>query len=163
MKWAGKDVDKFVDKLKVGIYVKSQFRGNPRGTGEAVAIIEYADSSGKIHTRKQQIWIEHDTRNALNLKICITAMRILLKPCHITIYTACDYIGNACRLGWVEKWQQDGWKKANGKPPANVEDWKQFFMLMQIHTVVFAEYSNRYDKELKRLLERKHGLHGIEN
>ena len=98
----------------------------------------------------RQIRIEHDTKNALNLKICIAAMRILLKPCHITIYTACDYMGNACRLGWVEKWQQDGWKKANGKPPANVEDWKQFFMLTQIHTVTFAEYDSRHDEELEK-------------
>lgn len=155
MKRNKKDVDKFVDKLKVGIYVKSQFRGNPRGTGEAAAIIEYADGSGKIHTRKQQIRIEHDTRNALNLKICITAMRILVKPCYITIYSGCDYMENACRLGWVEKWQQDGWKKANGKPPANVEDWKQFFMLTQIHTVTFAKYDSRHDEELEKDLKEK--------
>ena len=105
-------------------WTKRQIGGNPRGAGEAAAVIEYIDGTGKSHIRKQQIRIEHDTKNALNLKICIAAMRILLKPCHITIYTACDYMGNACRLGWVEKWQQDGWKKANGKPPANVEDWK---------------------------------------
>ena len=80
--------------MEVGIYVKCHFRGNPRGAGEAAAVIEYIDGTGKSHTRKQQIRIEHDTKNALNLKICITAMRILLKPCHITIYTACDYMGN---------------------------------------------------------------------
>lgn len=153
MKQKRKDVDKFVDKLNVGIYVKTQFRGNPRGTGEAVALIEYVDGAGKSHVRKQQIRIEHDTKNALSLKICIAAMRILLKPCHITIYIDCDYMKNACRLGWIKKWQQDGWKKANGKPPANVEDWKQFFMLTQIHTVVFAEYDSRYDEELEKDLK----------
>ena len=142
-----------MDKLEVEMYVKSRFRGNPRGTGEAAALIKYVDGSGKVHTRKQQIRIEYDTRNALNLKICIAAMRILLKPCHITIYMDCDYIKNACRLGWVEKWQKDGWKKANGKPPANADDWKQFCMLTQIHTMLFKEYDCQYDQELEKTLE----------
>lgn len=137
--------------MEVGIYVKSRFRGNPRGAGEAAAVIEYIDGAGKSHIRKQRIQIEHDTKNALNLKVCIAAMRILLKPCHITIFIDCDYMGNACRLGWVGKWQQDGWKKANGKPPANVEDWKQFFMLTRIHTVAFTEYDSRHDEALERM------------
>lgn len=138
--------------MKVGIYVKCRFRGNPRGAGEAAAVIEYIDGAGKIHTRTQRIQIEYETKNALYLKISIAAMRILLKPCHITIYTACDYMENACRLGWLEKWQQDGWKKANGKTPANVEDWKQFFMLTQIHAVDFAEYDGRHDEDLETAL-----------
>lgn len=140
--------------MEVGIYVKSRFRGNPRGEGEAAAIIEYIDGAGKSHIRKQQTRIEHDTKNALSLKICIAAMRILLRPCNITIHIDCDYMGNACRLGWVEKWQRDGWKKANGKPPANVEDWKQFFMLTQIHAVAFVKYDSRHDENLETLLER---------
>jgi len=147
-----------VDKLEVGIYVKSRFRGNPRGAGEAAAVIEYIDGSGKSHTRKRKVQVESDTRNALNLKVCIEAMRILLKPCHITIYVDCDYMGNACRFGWLEKWQQDGWKKANGKPPANVEDWKQFFMLTKIHAVTIAKYDNRHDEILIRTLEN--GIYG---
>ena len=146
--------------MEVSIYIKSSFRGNPRGSGEAAAIVEFIDVKGTAHTRQQAIRIEHDTRNALKLKICIAAMRILLKPCNVTIYTDCDYMRNAIRFGWLEKWQQDGWKKADGKPPANVEDWKQFFMLTRIHTVTFAEYNNQYDEELKKTLEEKHGVHG---
>ena len=148
-----------MDKLEVGIYIKCHFRGNPRGAGEAAAVIEYIDGTGKSHIRKQQIRIGHGTKNALNLKICIAAMRILLKPCHITVYTACDYMGNAYRLGWVGKWQQDGWKKADGKPPANVEDWKQFFMLAQIHDVTFAGYDSRHDEGLEKDL-RGDGIEG---
>lgn len=138
--------------MEVGIYVKSRFRGNPRGAGEAAAVVEYIDRTGKSHVRKQQVGIRHDTKNALNLKICIAAMRILVKPCRITIHTDCGYMGNAYKLGWVEKWERDGWKKADGKPPANVEDWKQFFMLAQIHTVAFAEYDRRYESELEEMI-----------
>jgi len=55
-------------------------------------------------------------------------------------------------LGWVQKWQQDGWKKANGKPPANVEDWKGFYILTQIHTVTFEPYNEKYNEELEEIL-----------
>lgn len=138
--------------MEVSIYVKSQFRGNPRGAGEAAAIIEYIDKSGNAHNRQQRIEIKKDTKNALHLKICNVAMRLLLKPCNIKIFIDCDYMANACRLGWLTKWQQDGWKKANGKPPANIEDWKGFYILTQIHTVTFEPYNEKYIKELEEIL-----------
>lgn len=98
--------------MNVSIYIKSSFRGNPRGAGEAAAVIEFIDKQGKSHKRQQRTQIEADTKNALHLKICIAAMRVLLKPCDITVFIDCDYMANACRLGWLDKWQQDGWKKA---------------------------------------------------
>lgn len=90
-------------------------------------------------------------------------MRVLLKPCDITVFIDCDYMANACRLGWLDKWQQDGWRKANGKPPANVEEWKQFYMLMQIHTVTFEKYNNRHDTELEKIIGGENEIHGIES
>lgn len=138
--------------MEVSIYIKCCFRGNPRGAGEAAAIIEYIDKSSNTHNRQQRIEIEKDTKNALYLKICNAAMRLLLKPCSITIFIDCDYMANACRLGWLQKWQQDGWKKANGKPPANVEDWKGFYILTQIHTVTFEPYNKKYNEELEEIL-----------
>ena len=138
--------------MEISIFIKSRFRGNPRGAGEAAAIVEFIDRNGKSHIRQQRIRIDHDTRNALALKICIAAMRLLLKPCEITIYTDCDYLVNAHRQGWVKKWQQDGWKRANGKPPANVEEWKQFLMLTEIHKIEFAAYDDRHDAEIEKIL-----------
>lgn len=149
--------------MNVSIYIKSSFRGNPRGAGEAAAVIEFIDKQGKSHKRQQRTRIEADTKNALHLKICIAAMRVLLKPCDITVFIDCDYMANACRLGWLDKWQQDGWKKANGKPPANVEEWKQFYMLMQIHTATFEKYNDRYDTELEKIIGGENEVHGIES
>ena len=138
--------------MEISIFIKSRFRGNPRGAGEAAAIVEYIDRNGKSHIRQQRIQIDHDTKNALELKICNAAMRLLLKPCEITLYIDCDYLINAHRQGWVKRWQQDGWKRANGKPPANVEDWKQFFMLTEIHKIEFAAYDDRHETEIEKLL-----------
>lgn len=138
--------------MKVNIFIKGRFRGNPRGTGEAVAIVEYIDQKGESHIRQQRIRSESDTKNALALKICNAAMRLLLRPCEITLYMDCDYLANAHRQGWVSKWQQDGWRRANGKPPANAEDWKQFYMLAEIHKIEFVPYDDRHDVEIETLL-----------
>lgn len=138
--------------MEVSIYIKSRFRGNPRGAGEAAAVIEYIDKAGESHIRKQKIQIGYDTKNALHLKMSIEAMRILVKPCQVMMYIDCDYMKNVCRLRLLDKWQQDGWKRANGKPPANVEDWKQFYMLAQIHTITFLAYHIRHENELEKML-----------
>ena len=84
--------------MNVSIYIKSSFRGNPRGAGEAAAVIEFIDKQGKSHKRQQRTQIEADTKNALHLKICIAAMRVLLKPCDITVFIDCDYMANNMML-----------------------------------------------------------------
>lgn len=137
--------------MEVGIYLKSRFRGNPKGGGEA-AVVEYIDGAGTSHTRTRSVRVGRDTKNALYLKAIVDALRILTKPCHVTIYTDCAYIGGAVRMGWVEKWQRDGWRKADGTPPANVEDWKQFHMMTRLHSVAFAGYDGRHDGTLGDML-----------
>lgn len=140
--------------MKVDIYILYQSKGNPRGRGEAAAIIEYIDKHGEAHTRQQTATVEHETKNALALKICISALRTLLKPCEATIYIDCEYLSNVHRQRWPEQWQRAGWKRATGKPPANIEDWKQFYMLEEIHEVRIEPYNDRYDEELKKILKR---------
>lgn len=139
--------------MEVGIYIKCYFKGNPRGPGKAAAVVEYINGAGKSYIRDRQIQIANDTKNALLLKACIAAVRILLKSCRITIFVDCDYVKNTYKKGWLETWKRDGWKKANGDPPANVEEWKQFYMLTRIHDIAFAAYNSRHDERLERILK----------
>lgn len=141
--------------MEVSIYIKSRFKGNPKGTGRAAAVIEYISRSGSRHMREQGIRIEDGTRNALSLKICICALRVLVKPCDIIIYIDSSYIRNACRQGLPAKWQQDGWVKADKNPPANLEDWQQFHMLTQIHSIQFKPYTYEHDAGLEGILGGK--------
>lgn len=139
--------------MEVGIYVKSRFRGNPRGAGEAAAVVEYVDRAGRSHTREARAGVGNGTKNALCLKIAIEAMRLLTRPCRVTLHMDCGYMENACRLGWPEKWRREGWKKADGNPPANAGDWKRFSMLAGIHAVSFEKYDGRHEEELERMLD----------
>lgn len=138
--------------MDVSIFIKSHFRGNPRGAGEAAAIVEYIDKKGNTHTRQLKIEVGEDTKNSLMLQMCNTAVELLLKPCTITIHINCPYIANAHKFGWVSDWEQLGWAKATGKELANAEQWKRFQKLMQMHTVTFASYTDNYDAELEKIL-----------
>lgn len=140
--------------MKVSIYIKTSFKGNPKGAGKAAAIISYEDGKGKLHNREHVVKVENETKNALYLKICIHALRTLLKPCEINLYMDCQYIKSTCDLEWIKEWQKKGWVRATGKPPANIEDWKQFFMLTLIHRVHIESYIDTFDMGLDKLLHQ---------
>lgn len=137
--------------MEVSIKIKYRFAGNPRGAGEAEADIEYVDKTGKSHIRQQRIQSEDTTKNALILKVCIASLRLLVKPCKVRLFVDCDYLVRVYQQGWLDRWSKSGWKRANGKPPANVEDWKQFYMLTQIHKINFTHCGSRAGTELEKM------------
>jgi Ribonuclease HI len=143
-----------VDNLEVSIYIKTKLVGNPKGKGTAVAIVEYIGKDN-VHTRTYSIRMQEETRNALNLKICIQAMRQLRKPCTVVIYIDGEYLKSTHERELVKRWQQNDWKKQNNQPPANLEDWKHFYYLTEIHKVQFLHYQDKYETELKAELEVK--------
>lgn len=123
--------------MKVAIETIVQHKGNPRGQGHAEATIIYVDHKGERHERKVAADAENDTKNALALKIVTAALKILIKPCDVELQLDNEYIKSCIKNGWLEEWRQRDWKKANGKPPANVELWKNLYICLSIHKVSF--------------------------
>lgn len=133
--------------MKVDIYTECIFKGNPRGRGAAGAIIEYVDSKSEVHTKEFTIQKDYETKNSLQLMICIQALKGLIRSCQVNIHVDSPYIVNTIEK-WMPEWKEHEWKKANGEVPANVELWKQIAMLQQIHTIQFSQYSAKYKEEL---------------
>lgn len=125
--------------MKVTIWTLVQHKGNPRGAGHAEAIIVYIDPKGTQHKREVAADVEDDTKNALALRIVTAALRILNKPCNVELQLDNEYIKSCVNNGWLEEWQQRGWKKATGKEPANVDLWKAFYISLKIHNVKFVK------------------------
>lgn len=128
---------------RVDIYIHARHRGNPRGTGEAVAVLEFVSRKGVVHVRKATAAVGNDTKNALTLKVIVSALKMLIKPCEVMLHTDNEYIKSCVALGWLETWRQQGWTKANGKQPANMWLWKGFYISMQIHKITFMPYGAR--------------------
>lgn len=131
--------------MKVDIYIHAKHKGNPRGAGEAAAVLEFISQNNKTHIRKATAAVENDTKNALTLKVIVTALKMLIKPCKVVLHTDNEYIKSCVALGWLETWRQQGWRKANGKQPANMELWKGFYISMQIHKITFMPYEDRQE------------------
>jgi ribonuclease HI len=125
-------------RVKVRIDTIIEHRGNPRGAGHAEAMVIYIDRQGKKHVREVEADVENDTKNALALKIATTALRILNKPCDVDLYLENEYVKSTIKNGWLEEWQQRGWKKATGKEPANADLWKEFYLSMKLHNIRFG-------------------------
>lgn len=123
--------------MKVTIDIALSHKGNPRGQGNAVATVVFIDRQGKRYERKATAAVESDTKNALALKITTAALKVLIKPCDAEIHLDNGYIKNCIKNGWLEEWKQRKWKRATGKPPANVELWKMLYLSLKMHNVTF--------------------------
>lgn len=99
--------------MKVAIETTIQHKGNPRGSGHAEATVIYIDQKGERHERQVAADTENDTKNALALKIATAALKILIKPCDVELQLDNEYIKSCVNNGWLEEWQQRGWKKGN--------------------------------------------------
>ena len=66
-------------------------------------------------------------------------MEALKKPCQSALYSDSQYLVNAFRQGWLEKWKRNEWyRDAKRKEKAkNVDLWKRLDEAMKPHKVTF--------------------------
>ncbi len=75
------------------------------------------------------------TNNRMELTAAVMALRALKKPCEVHLYTDSQYLKKAFTDGWLEKWQQNGWKTAARKPVKNKDLWLQLLKETERHRV----------------------------
>ena len=113
---------------KVTIYTDGACSGNP-GKGGWGAILIYAKdkkymSGSKILT----------TNNQMELTATIEALKAILKPSNIALYTDSQYVKNGI-TSWIFNWKKNGWKTANKKPVANKDLWIELEKYVDFHSV----------------------------
>lgn len=132
----------------VKIYTDGACSGNP-GLGGYCAILIYNEFEKVISGSE-----ENTTNNKMEVVAVIKGLQALKEQCNVEIYTDSQYVVNAFNLGWIENWQNSGWKGADKKPIKNIELWKELLELTKKHNVTFIkvkghsdnEYNNRCDK-----------------
>lgn len=140
--------------MNVNIYIKIAFHGNPVGEGKAVAVLECSKKNGEVHTRMEVV--EHiGTKNQLILKICIESIQRLKFPCSVCLYLNDTYVKGILTRNLLEKWEQNEWRKATGKEPANLFLWKKLYQYLGYHKIIIEAYQPKYDTFLTNTLERR--------
>lgn len=124
-------------KLQVRLFTDGASRGNP-GPGGYGAVLQFTDSSGKLHERELSQGFECTTNNRMELLAAIVGLEALKRPCSVTLYSDSQYVVNAFSQHWVEGWLKRGWKNAKKEPVKNVDLWKRLLAAKQPHDVTFV-------------------------
>jgi len=102
--------------------------------GTYSALLGVLDKNQKQHTK----WITATRTASANSNIIqalIDALEALNRPCMLDIYTESDHMVSAIRLGWLQEWKRNGWRRAKGREIKNLEQWKRLDQLLARHTV----------------------------
>ncbi len=133
---------------KVSIYTDGACSGNP-GAGGYCAILIYKGQE-KIVTGGE----ENTTNNRMELTAVIKGIAALKEPCEVDLFSDSQYVVDAFIKGWIDSWQQKGWRTESKKEVKNVDLWEELLSVMKDHKVNFIkvkghsdnEYNNRCDK-----------------
>ena len=132
----------------VDLYTDGACSGNP-GVGGYCAILIYKEIEKIISGRE-----ENTTNNRMEIMAVIKGLAALKEKCKVNVYSDSQYVVDAFNEGWIDSWQNSGWKTAGKKEVKNVELWQQLLSLVKNHEVTFIkvkghsdnEYNNRCDK-----------------
>ena len=113
---------------KVTIYTDGACSGNP-GKGGWSAILIYSKEEKYMSGSKQLT-----TNNQMELTATIEALKAILKPSNIALYTDSQYVKNGI-TSWIFNWKKNGWKTANKKPVANKDLWIELEKYVDFHSV----------------------------
>ena len=113
---------------EVKIYTDGACSGNP-GKGGWGAILIYAKEKKYMSGSKQLT-----TNNQMELTATIEALKAILKPSNIALYTDSQYVKNGI-TSWIFNWKKNGWKTANKKPVANKDLWIELEKYVDFHSV----------------------------
>ncbi|MGI6317434.1 MAG: ribonuclease HI [Firmicutes bacterium] len=133
---------------KVSIYTDGACKGNP-GPGGWAAVLIYNHYEKEIYGGER-----HTTNQKMELKAAIEGLKALREPCEVDLFSDSAYLINAFKLGWLEKWQHNGWKTAAREPVDNQDLWRELLKLCSYHRVQWIkvrghsdnEYNNRCDQ-----------------
>ena len=132
----------------VTIYTDGACSGNP-GPGGWGAILDYNGREKELSGGEAET-----TNNRMELTGVIAALTALKEPCTVELYSDSKYVIDALSKGWAEKWQANGWRKADKKPALNADLWEVLLALVEKHDVRYHwvkghaenEKNNRCDK-----------------
>lgn len=126
---------------EVIIYTDGACSGNP-GPGGWAALLKYKDVEKEICGAEQET-----TNQRMELRAAVEALKHLKEPCRVKLYSDSAYLVNAFRLGWLDKWQKNGWKTVKKRPVENQDLWHELLKLCRRHEVEWIKVQGHSDNE----------------
>ncbi|MCL1848701.1 MAG: ribonuclease HI [Clostridiales bacterium] len=114
---------------RVTIYADGACSGNP-GPGGWGAVLLWNDQERRLQGRDRET-----TNNRMELVAAIKALEALKRPCQVDLYSDSAYLVNAFTLGWITRWQANGWKTTKKEPVENQDLWQRLLALDAAHEI----------------------------
>jgi len=134
-------------RQKILVYTDGACSGNP-GPGGWGALLSWNDVNKEIFGYELET-----TNNRMEMTAAIETLRILKKPCVVTIYTDSKYL----QLGiteWVHKWVNNNWCKNNNEPIKNLDLWRNLYNELGKHDIVWKWVKGHANSEGNIIADR---------
>ena len=124
--------------MKVTIFTDGAARGNPEGPGGYGCVLQYIDTTGKLHEREFSAGYKKTTNNRMELMAAIVGLEALTKPCEVELISDSKYVTDAFNQDWISGWLKNNWKNSAKKPVKNIDLWKRLLEAKKPHQVTFV-------------------------
>jgi ribonuclease HI len=90
----------------------------------------------------------------MELMAALQGLMQLNKSCEVKLYSDSAYLINAFNQGWINTWNNNGWKRGRNEEIKNLQLWKSLYEMNTKHSITWIkvkghsnnEYNNRCDK-----------------
>lgn len=118
------------DKNIVEIFCDGACSGNP-GPGGYGAILRYGGHEKEICGGAMET-----TNNRMELCAAIEALRLLTRPCTVSVTTDSQYLVKGI-TEWINGWKRNGWRNSKKEAVVNRDLWELLFIETQKHNVTW--------------------------
>ena len=115
------------------VYTDGACSGNP-GPGGWAALIRNAGAERVLTGGEART-----TNNRMELTAVLEALLALPPGADVVVYSDSAYVVNAFRQGWLRRWVESGWRKADGGPVENRDLWAAILEETARRTVRFEK------------------------
>ena len=113
---------------RVEIFTDGACKGNP-GPGGWGALLRMGRHEKELSGSEPDT-----TNNRMEMTAAIKALRALIEPCEVSLYTDSKYLIDGMTK-WVHGWKKKGWVNASKKPVRNADLWHELIDVAGIHTI----------------------------
>ena len=116
---------------RVEIFTDGACSGNP-GPGGWGAILRFNGKTKELSGGEAET-----TNNRMELMSVIMGLAAITRPMDVVINTDSAYVEQAFTKGWLELWQQNGWRTASKQAVKNQDLWQRLAEEAARHNVSF--------------------------
>jgi ribonuclease HI len=115
--------------MSVTIYSDGACLGNP-GPGGYGTVLLFGN-----HRKELSAGFRRTTNNRMELLGAIAGLEALTRPCAVVLWSDSQYLVHALTKGWLDGWQQRGWRTSGREPVKNKDLWLRLLRAMAPHTI----------------------------